>query len=454
MRIQAQPCLILLLLSLAPGSRALATTWIVECDAGQPTDQIGAVVAGAASGDTILIGPGRYFEHIPLPDDVVLTFIGRDGATATILDGSTEIAGREGSILYASLHRHPGDLALQGLSLVNGTGNSLPGPFGGGGGALYWNSGTASLTIRSCQFENNRAVLPGGYWNGGAIKVGNCYTSLIEGCSFRGNMCSTEVSTGDGQDLYLAGGIGPGGPGGMSHTIRGCRFDMVGPPISYGPAVWAHGESLLIEDCWFESDASAADQLWALHSEVTDAQIRNNTLVARGGSSGTGMHVLQPYSEWTYCTMTGNRFWAEMAPPGSGVILQAKTVLEDNCFVRTGVKVSDTEYCRQVDLARNVFYQSPVEINARGLSTISCCVTWPDSLVVNHRCPAPVFDRVLRADPLFCEDASGSFEVATTSPCFGDPSLPGCGVIGGVTAGCVVTAVEKLSWGRIKSRYR
>ncbi len=441
----------LALLPLGVTFPAFATTWVVEHDPAQPTDQIGAVVAGAASGDTILIGPGRYFEHIPLPDDVALNLIGIDGAAATILDGSVPIAGREGSILYVSLARRAGDLVLQGLSLVNGTGNSLPGWIAGGGGALYWASGMKTLTVRGCHFENNRAALPGGYWNGGAIRVWDCRQSLIEDCSFRGNVCGHEGSGENGEDLWLKAGYGPGA---TTHTIRRCRFDIVGPPFSSGAAVWASGQSLLVEDCSFESDASAADQLWAITSEATDNEIRSNTFIARGGYSGTGVGVVGPYFEWANCTMTGNRFWAEATPPWSMVGLRARTVMEDNCFVRTGVKVSTEAECREVDLARNVFYQSPVLINALGASTISCCVTWPDTLEISQRCPVPVVDHVLLADPLFCEDSPESFTVAANSPCLGHPELPGCGVIGGVSAGCPGTAVEVRSWGSIKRRFR
>ncbi len=274
---------------------------------------------------------------------------------------------------------------------------------------------------------------------------------LIEDCSFRGNVCGYEGSGQNGEDLWLHAGYAPGY---TTHLIRRCRFDIVGPPFSSGAAVWAIGQSLLAEDCWFESDGSAANRIWAMVSEATDNQIRNNTLIAREGYSGAGLCVFGPYFESANCTMTGNRLWAEAIPPASCVLLTARTIMEENCFVRTGVKVSTETECREVNLARNVFYQGPVLINALGASTISCCITWPDTLEVSDRCPAPVIDHVLLADPLFCEDSPESFTVAANSPCLGHPELPGCGVIGGVSAGCPGTAVELRSWGSIKQRFR
>jgi hypothetical protein len=77
----------------------VAHTWVVEWNPDNPTDQVGQAVISAASGDTVLVGPGRYFEHIPVASGKVLTLIGRDGAAATILDGSVSIPNRQGSIL-------------------------------------------------------------------------------------------------------------------------------------------------------------------------------------------------------------------------------------------------------------------------------------------------------------------------------------------------------------------
>ena len=43
---------------------AFARTWQVEQDPNQPVDQIGQVVLAAGSGDSVIIGPGTYYEHI------------------------------------------------------------------------------------------------------------------------------------------------------------------------------------------------------------------------------------------------------------------------------------------------------------------------------------------------------------------------------------------------------
>ncbi|MCC7143954.1 MAG: right-handed parallel beta-helix repeat-containing protein, partial [Candidatus Eisenbacteria bacterium] len=59
------------------------------------------------------------------------------------------------------------------------------------------------------------------------------------------------------------------------------------------------------------------------------------------------------------------------------------------------------------------------------------------------------------ADPLFCNPDAGDFRVRAGSPC-----LPGkgsidrsCDLIGALGEGCSVSAVERLSWGRVKVRY-
>lgn len=44
----------------------LAATWHVSYDPNQPEDRVGSIAAQAAAGDTILIDPGTYCEHIAL----------------------------------------------------------------------------------------------------------------------------------------------------------------------------------------------------------------------------------------------------------------------------------------------------------------------------------------------------------------------------------------------------
>jgi hypothetical protein len=87
------------LLTAALPAPVQAATWRIVHDPATPVDQVGTVAMQAADGDSILVGPGTYYEHIPIVGKS-LTFLSSDGADQTILDGSRAIPGREGSIFY------------------------------------------------------------------------------------------------------------------------------------------------------------------------------------------------------------------------------------------------------------------------------------------------------------------------------------------------------------------
>ncbi len=54
-------------------------------------------------------------------------------------------------------------------------------------------------------------------------------------------------------------------------------------------------------------------------------------------------------------------------------------------------------------------------------------------------------------DPLFCDAAHQDFRISTLSPC---ALPPACGLIGARPVGCGPQAIESMSWGRVKARFR
>jgi predicted outer membrane repeat protein len=60
------------------------------------------------------------------------------------------------------------------------------------------------------------------------------------------------------------------------------------------------------------------------------------------------------------------------------------------------------------------------------------------------------------SDPLFCDADAGDFTLRCDSPCLPGQHPDGCdcGLIGALGEGCGGTAVERASWGRVKSRWR
>ena len=83
--------------ALAAPATASADTWCVQyanCPTGsfnvEPTIQ--AAVNAAATGDTILIGPGKFMEQVSQPSSKVLTYIG-SGPTQTVIQSPSTAAG-------------------------------------------------------------------------------------------------------------------------------------------------------------------------------------------------------------------------------------------------------------------------------------------------------------------------------------------------------------------------
>jgi hypothetical protein len=60
------------------------------------------------------------------------------------------------------------------------------------------------------------------------------------------------------------------------------------------------------------------------------------------------------------------------------------------------------------------------------------------------------------ADPLFCDGENGDLTLDGDSPCLPDHHPEGypCGLIGALGAGCGATAVEPVTWGTVKTRFR
>lgn len=136
---------------LAPSVAHRMTDWYVDVNApgcvtgngsqSAPFCDINDALAVAASGDTIVVAPGTYFERLDLSVDLVLE--GTGGAASTIVDGSGM-----GRVVYI----RPGVRAtLEGLTIRNGfvLGST---PLVRGGGIL--NEG--DLTIRDSVVADNR----------------------------------------------------------------------------------------------------------------------------------------------------------------------------------------------------------------------------------------------------------------------------------------------------------
>jgi len=127
-----------LALSILRQHPAIAVTYIVPDD--HPTIQ--AAIDTAASGDTILVRAGTYYENLQTQGKV-LTLKSLDGPENTIIDGN-----HQGSVLHVT-----GDAWIEGFTIQNGQNAD--------GGGIYVlgqsSSSPATVTIRGNIITKNRA---------------------------------------------------------------------------------------------------------------------------------------------------------------------------------------------------------------------------------------------------------------------------------------------------------
>lgn len=175
---------------------------VIDVPAVQPT--IGAGVAAAADGDTVLVAPGRYYENVSfrsarivLASRYLLTGDPSD-IDATIIDGSAPAHPDTASCVLIT-SADPADSSdtsssLVGFTLTGGRGTvwadpHVPGTSNNEGGALLVQS--RSPRIIANRFIANAAYGKAGCFDGagGAIKVGDGCPQIIGNC-FIGNRSS------------------------------------------------------------------------------------------------------------------------------------------------------------------------------------------------------------------------------------------------------------------------
>ena len=172
-------------------------------------------IDAAEDGDTILVAPGTYFEHITLEGKAVC-LKSTDGPEVTVIDGEGH-----GSVVRF-LDGGNTTNELDGFTIRNGTG-SHHGNWIRGGGIYLENSGAR---IRNCVITDNIVGDPidklggggGGYFLDGVIVIENCIITLnkagycggfnIWGCTGRVTGCTFRENESFGSSDYWGGSGG------------------------------------------------------------------------------------------------------------------------------------------------------------------------------------------------------------------------------------------------------
>jgi hypothetical protein len=425
-------------------------TWVVEHDPGRPEDLIGAVAEQAASGDTILVEPGTYYEHIPL-DGKSLTLRGLGGPNQTILDGSRELPDREESIIYTTAGAS-GSLHVDGFTFQHGGGSpgeAPPGHVGNpqGGAINWWDlEGTATFNASNCRFLWNSGGDHGSP-TGGAIHLQGMESSEITACYFEGNEAWS------GGAIYLEGFPG-------IYSITDCQFVMHPLLIAFGDAVSClAAEEIILRNNRFVSREAGEGMTLALGAVRTT--VVGNVFEDHGGRHATWMRfeeVLGPPGYYHYDFVFRDNFlWRDSEPPGeneTAILMRwerGTVEFTGNTIVNLSLVV--TAHNGSIVSKNNILYKTRTWFHTTGGGEISCNDAWPDTLFTT-----PYGDYVmegnLSADPLFCDEGIGDFRLAWESPCADANSPAGCGRVGLFEPACRQTTVRQTTWGRLKLQFQ
>lgn len=424
---------------------SIGALWEVNWDPENHTDQVGRVIAETGAGDTVLVGPGVYFEHIPIPPHP-LVLLSSEGPTGTTLDGSVPIEGRQGSIVYA-LEAHLPALTITGFTFRGGTGSVIPDiHLAGGAIALQaCESCPAEIAIRNCMFEGNAAV-SGWHGRGGALYIdGDAVRATVTDCVFRNNRA---VSFGAHVGLHW----------GRAVFLR-CEFDTRGEPALTGQAIRAHHTAhLRLEDCTILGGDNLVYS-YSIFTITNLVELIGNRLLDQGVPSATYVNLdrYEICCSYQEVVLRDNVFIGSEGPSDVPRVRigpeEGRVTVEGNTFVDAKVSIS-VNSGSDLQFTRNIVKRTPVDIVYGPGGMFGCNNIWPDSTSVRILCCDVEREHNISTDPLFCGEATGDYRIAAESPCAAGNAPAGCGQIGALGIGCSQTPVERLSWGKVKHLFR
>lgn len=425
-----------------------ATTWNVQHDPDDDEDLIGRIAALASSGDTILVGPGTYYEHIPI-EGKALTFISVDGPERTILSGERPIEERQGSIFYTATGTAE-DLSIVGFTLRGGQGCHVDvGDFGGG--AIAWRNeeGSGALAVEGCYFIDNMTAGAGLYATaGGAI-----YALYID------NLIVTDSRFSGNRTEGWGGAIACLNSGTCEVSSSVFEVEMTG--LEGGAAVYTEGlNSLTIQDCEFTALESGIRGLYGVECASLNTRIVGSRFVDEVSPLATKIRIRWSGGTWQQRVKVEliDNVLVRSAPGGATDEENVVILLADgdvDVIGNTFVRCNFWEYASvgtALRFDRNIVFNGLAEITHVPGGTISCNDFWPDSVVVGWE-GMEMSDNIA-VDPMFCDEDAGDLRLAYQSPCAAENSPGECGLIGALPAECDLSPVERMSWGAIKARFK
>jgi hypothetical protein len=404
-----------------------------------------AAVDAAASGDSVLIGPGSWTDkeaRVVLIGGIAKTFTScgflKGGVTvvgvgvdATIIDAGASGSGFVTPFVFAN---YPGEEAtLEGLSIA-GTANF-------GTGAFADNAGR--LVIRACRL--NGMTNPGP--QGAALALDRC-DLLLEDSEVSFNVSSATAG------VYAHE---------CDIQILRCRFEgNQGRAVELSTSASPNSYTVVIQDCGFIGNRMTISGAAVSLGDPLSVQVERNLFLRNVNTTSMGAGLLVNdalgsirYNTFAYdSTLWGasglylSNFGGEVSnntfvgchvdAPGAGSALSAGS---------TGIYVTQFHHNLIADCTGS---GSTVFSNILQTITGTCNAFWKNEGGLGDYVPSSTD---LFLDPLFCDVPNLDFTLQENSP-YAAGNNATCGQIGAFGVGCGGVAVESVSWGRLKTLYR
>ena len=248
------------------------STWYVPDDF--PTIQ--GAINGVSDGDTIIVKPGTYFEHLDYYGKAVV-LMSEKGPRVTTIDGSYS-----GRVVTFENGESPASV-LEGFTITHGY-ESL-----GNGGGIDCTLQSSPM-IKNCILVENRAVALGG-----GIACRGLSNPVITNCLFIGNVARgyPEGSQGGGISCFVL----------SNATVTDCVF--IGNDSQYGGALDCSGSLPTVTNCLFianTGDLGGAVFCSAADPIITNCTFTMNSAVYGGALVLAGVY-LPSYPVMTNCVM-------------------------------------------------------------------------------------------------------------------------------------------------------
>jgi len=244
---------------------AQSTTISVESDGSGDYTSLGAAALASSEGDTILVGPGTYYETVTAMTHGVV-ILSTHGAAATIVDG--------GNVHRVFLWDTSLGVVIEGLTFTDCYNSS-------NGSALAFRYGSTA-TVRDCVFDDNTYA---------ALSASTGSYMLVERCQFTSNTSPTS-----GPGLYVSG---------ATADVLDCEFTANLAFDHGGATSVSNYGSATYERCTFRNNVAGGDggAIRAVFATLTTIDC-----VFIGNSSYVGSAILGHKSNTTMsnCTFDGN----------------------------------------------------------------------------------------------------------------------------------------------------